>query len=86
MLWVKGNISSFNIIKAIILPSIVSVVVPGLLISARLKGEVLVPDEKPDEGSSASLISKKERVIIFFIGVGGLRPQGPGCRQALLSQ
>ncbi len=72
MLWVKGNISSFSIIKAVILPSIVSVVVPGLLISARLKGEVLAPAEKPNGESSASLISKKERVIIFFIGVGGL--------------
>ena len=72
MLWVKGNISSFGIIKAIILPSIVSVVVPGLLISSRLKGEVLVPAAKPEEGSGTVLISKKERSIVFFIGVGGL--------------
>ncbi len=72
MLWVKGNISSFGIIKAIILPSIASVVVPGLLISSRLKGEVLVPAAKPEEGSGTVLISKKERSIVFFIGVGGL--------------
>lgn len=72
MLWVKGNISSFGIIKAIILPSIVSVLVPGLLISSRLKGEVLVPAEKPENANGTVLISKKERGIVFFIGVGGL--------------
>lgn len=72
MLWVKGNISSFGIIKAIILPSIASVVVPGLLISSRLKGEVLVPVAKPEDGNGTVLISKKERSIVFFIGVGGL--------------
>ncbi|MDO4827062.1 MAG: sodium:proton antiporter NhaD [Bacteroidia bacterium] len=72
MLWVKGNISSFGIIKAIILPSIASVVVPGLLISSRLKGEVLVPAAKPEDGNGTVLISKKERSIVFFIGVGGL--------------
>ncbi len=72
MLWVKGNISSFGIIKAIILPSIVSVLVPGLLISSRLKGEVLAPAEKPENANGTVLISKKERGIVFFIGVGGL--------------
>ncbi len=72
MLWVKGNISSFGIIKAIILPSIASVVVPGLLIGSRLKGEVLVPAAKPEDGNGTVLISKKERSIVFFIGVGGL--------------
>ena len=72
MLWVKGNISSWGIIKAAIIPSIVSVVVPGLLIGSRLKGEVLLPAERSEDNLSNSLITKKERGVVFFIGVGGL--------------
>ena len=72
MLWVKGNISSWGIIKSALIPSIVSVVVPGLLIGSRLKGEVLLPTEKSEDNLSNSLITKKERGVVFFIGVGGL--------------
>ena len=72
MLWVKGNISSWGIIKSALIPSIVSVIVPGLLIGSRLKGEVLLPAEKSEDNLSDSLITKNERAIVFFIGVGGL--------------
>ena len=32
MLWVKGNISTFGVVKSLLIPSLVSVVVPGLII------------------------------------------------------
>ncbi len=38
MLWVKGNVTSIALIKYILLPSIVSMVLPLAIVSSRLKG------------------------------------------------
>ena len=77
MLWVKGNISTFGVIRSLFLPSLVSVLVPVIIMSFFLKGELrggLTAGSEPWMGGNDSRIgiSKGERTAVFFIGVGGL--------------
>ena len=61
MLWVKGNISTFGVIRSLFLPSLVSVIIPAAIISLFLKGKV-----------TTIRTTARESVLIFCIGVGGL--------------
>lgn len=81
MLWVKGNISTFGVIKALFLPSLVSVLVPGLILSFKMKGEVSIvtardlPERCYVESSSVEGCggpNMREKLIVFVLGVGGL--------------
>ncbi len=74
MLWVRGNITTGCVIPSIIIPSLLSVVVPLIIISFMLKGEV-APCTDVADGSSdktANYVNVKERNMIFFMGVGSL--------------
>ena len=73
MLWVKGNISTFGVIQALLIPSLVSVIIPALIVSFFLKGQLKQSQLTPDASRETVLdISSKESVLIFCIGVGGL--------------
>lgn len=73
MLWVKGNISTFGVMESLFIPSLVSIVVPAVIVSFFLKGRLpLAPMPSKREGSSRVGITAQESVLIFCIGVGGL--------------
>ena len=73
MLWVKGNISTFGVIRSLLLPSLVSVLIPALIISAFLKGRLEMPsDTHAQSGKSYIGITSGESIMIFCIGVVGL--------------
>ena len=73
MLWVKGNISSFGVIRDLLIPSLVSVIIPALIISFFLKGKLERPQlMQEQDGKTAVDITSKESILIFCIGVGGL--------------
>ena len=73
MLWVKGNISTFGVIRSLFLPSLVSVLVPVIIMSFFFKGELSVATDVLKEGNDSRIgISHGERTAVFFIGVGGL--------------
>ena len=73
MLWVKGNISTFGVIRSLFLPSLISVLVPAVILSFFLKGKL---------GNGLSLkgscqerpvgITNGEKMAVFVTGVGGL--------------
>ena len=73
MLWNKGLISAMGVIKELLLPSLVSLVVPTWILSYSLKGNV---DSDADTATTATaeaeLLSAKQRKTVFFLGVGGL--------------
>ncbi|MBO5185990.1 MAG: sodium:proton antiporter NhaD [Prevotella sp.] len=71
MLWNKGVITALGVITEIILPSIVSMVIPAYFLSLSLKGELgeVVADT---EDAADDYLSAKQRKTIFFLGVGGL--------------
>lgn len=70
MLWVKGNVTALALIERVLLPSIVAMIVPLLIIAPQLKGEL--PPRKPDPAKAGELISTRDRMLIFILGVGGL--------------
>ena len=72
MLWVKGNISTFGVIKALFLPSLVSVLVPACIMSFLLKGKLNSQAIPQEDINSATSISPRERIAVFTVGVGGL--------------
>jgi Na+/H+ antiporter NhaD/arsenite permease-like protein len=67
MLWINGQISSFSIMKALFLPSVVSLLVPLIYYTFKLKGHYHRPPEDPSK-SAAEPGAK----LVFILGVGGL--------------
>lgn len=69
MLWVKGNVTSVALIKYILLPSLVSMILPLAIVASRLKGEL-----EPVTASATvnTNITPREQLTIFCLGVGGL--------------
>jgi Na+/H+ antiporter NhaD/arsenite permease-like protein len=68
MLWIGGQITAFNIVKELILPSMAVCLIPAIIISLRFRGKTV-------EAMPASVSSEKEKRdgrIILFAGVGFL--------------
>ena len=74
MLWVKGNISTFGVIRHLLIPSFVSVVVPGLIMGRMLKGELVVVQRSSESEVRKTNVetTETERWVVFITGVGGL--------------
>ncbi len=70
MLWIGGKISAGNIILYTFIPSLVSLLVPLLILTFSMKGHVTRP-EKTDNEEKLQL-KLWERNLIFFLGVGCL--------------
>ncbi len=68
MLWIGGQISAANIIKTVLIPSLVSLIVPLVYLSFRLKGNVTPP--------RTTAIAKDQNYqngrIMFICGLGTL--------------
>ena len=69
MLWVKGNVTAPALLSYVLLPSVVSMVVPIFFVSRRLHGELdpVLPCAATDMS-----ITRGEQNAMFFLGVGGL--------------
>lgn len=72
MLWVKGNISTFGVVKSLFIPALVSVLVPAAILSFILKGELAICTDGLNPSTRDTGISRSERLTVFWIGVGGL--------------
>ena len=72
MLWVKGNISTFGVVKSLFIPALVSVLVPAAILSFILKGELAICTDGLNPSTRGTGISRSERLTVFWIGVGGL--------------
>lgn len=72
MLWNKGLITAVGVIKEILIPSIVSVVIPAYILSHSLKGELAIPTSDTGTATAAADFTEKQRKTVFFLGVGGL--------------
>lgn len=71
MLWVGGQVTAWNIIYSIFIPSLVCMIVPLVYISFKLKGSIENPD-LTSLNSEISSVSTYERNLIFYMGVIGL--------------
>lgn len=73
MLWVKGNISTLGVIRSLFLPSLVSVILPAVILSFILKGELSIDRSRSGVRDNRDpKISSSKRLIVFWIGIGGL--------------
>ena len=75
MLWVKGNVTTQHLIPELILPSIIAAVLPMLIMSRKLKGNLedsTVVELESHEPTAAEMVTNKERNIIFYLGIGAL--------------
>lgn len=73
MLWVKGQVTTVNIIAKLIVPSLVCLVLPLLWIGRTLKGHVERPDVVVDHTHHAGgHVTSGERTLVFVLGVGAL--------------
>ncbi|MEA5139988.1 sodium:proton antiporter NhaD [Arcicella rigui] len=75
MLWIGGQITPVNIMKMLLIPSLISLIIPLIYMTYKIKGSVKKPKE---EGSDASLdvsqvvIQAQNSVIMFFTGISTL--------------
>lgn len=72
MLWNKGVITAAGVITEVLIPSIVSMVIPAYVLSLSLKGELVVPETKNAANAEEDYLTASQRKLIFFLGVGGL--------------
>jgi Na+/H+ antiporter NhaD/arsenite permease-like protein len=70
MLWIGGQITPFNIVKQVFFASLVSMVIPTLIISYMIKGQIALKQATPDQVNASSNLF--ERNLIFIVGVGSL--------------
>ena len=71
MLWNKGVITAQGVISELLIPSIVSMVIPAYVLSLQLKGSLTFTAGQA-QAVQASDLTAMQRKVIFFLGVGGL--------------
>ena len=72
MLWIGGQITATNIVAELIVPSLICMIVPLVLLTFTLKGNVVTPENTVEKEHIVNKTSSLERNIVFFTGVGGL--------------
>lgn len=72
MLWNKGLITAVGVISEILVPSLVSMVIPAFILQYHLKGELQMPEMKENAETEAGALTERQRKAVFWIGVGGL--------------
>lgn len=70
MLWIGGQVTAQNIMLKLFIPSVLCLIVPLIILSFKLKGNLSRPEIK--ESSSPHPTSEFERNIVFFLGIGAL--------------
>ncbi len=71
MLWNKGVITALGVITELLIPSLVSMIIPAYILSLSLKGNLTFTAEQA-QTVQASDLTAMQRKVVFFLGVGGL--------------
>ncbi len=72
MLWIGNQITAFNIMKALIIPSLVCLAVPLLLVAMRAKGDINPTEEALHDPTDGLQSPELEQKLVFGVGVGVL--------------
>lgn len=76
MLWIGGQVTTINIIKTLILPSLVSILVPLAILTAQIPARTTAFEVTPDEqGASRPYVTqtaRRDRRLMLSIGLGGM--------------
>lgn len=68
MLWIGGQVTASNIILKLVLPSLICLIVPLILMSFRVKGNL----NEIEKVKKADVISEREKKIVMYFGIGAL--------------
>ncbi|MDR1517176.1 MAG: sodium:proton antiporter NhaD [Dysgonamonadaceae bacterium] len=71
MLWIANKVSSVHIIETTLLASLASLLVPVIVLSFTMKGNVKRPETSAKEAQEAA-VSFRERLLVLCLGVGAL--------------
>lgn len=69
MLWIGNQITAFTIIREVFIPAILCLVIPLVVLSFRMKGNVNRPKQAESEKGFST---PAERVTMLIAGIGGL--------------
>ena len=72
MLWNASIISAAGVITELLVPSIVALVIPGLIMQTMLKGNLADAGESGNTSVENGDFSDRQRKAVFILGVGGL--------------
>ena len=73
MLWIGGQVTAANIVTAIFLPSLVCMIVPLVVLSFKLKGDLRQETADKDTVETKSGTANNfEKRLIFYVGIGAL--------------
>lgn len=72
MLWNKGLITALGVISEILVPSVVSMVIPAYILSLSLKGSFVAAGDEGEVETADGGLTAFQRKMIFLLGVGGL--------------
>lgn len=72
MLWIKGNVTSLGVIKELFVPSLASVIIPGLFLHFKMKGKLQLYHDDAENNSESYDFSLTQRNVVFYVGVCGL--------------
>lgn len=71
MLWNKGVVTALELISKLLVPALVSMMIPAYFLSFSLKGQLSSTTEQSQIVQTNDLTTI-QRKVIFFLGVGGL--------------
>jgi Na+/H+ antiporter NhaD/arsenite permease-like protein len=74
MLWIGGQITPVNIMKTLLIPSLISLIIPLIYLTFKLKGSVKrneVDDDAKQE-THGLIIKTQNSVIMLLVGIGTL--------------
>jgi NhaD family Na+/H+ antiporter len=74
MLWIGGQITPVNIMKTLLIPSLISLIIPLIYLTFKLKGSVKRDndDEETQEEVHELVIKTQNSVIMLLTGIGTL--------------
>jgi Na+/H+ antiporter NhaD/arsenite permease-like protein len=72
MLWIGGQVTALNLVKVLLLPSLVCLIVPLGILSVMLKGDFIRPAAEHLDAAHAHPAAGRERVLMLTCGVLGL--------------
>ena len=72
MLWNKGVVTALGVISELLIPSLISMVVPAFILQFTLKGTLAEADDSTKTETAELDFTESQRRIVFYVGVGGL--------------
>jgi Na+/H+ antiporter NhaD/arsenite permease-like protein len=69
MLWIGGQVTTVNIILKVILPSLITMIIPLLILSFVMKGDV---DRPEVDENKKEVTTKNQQILMLILGVSAL--------------